>query len=228
MGELLPCNAAERICVDCGDPFPAGKSAKYCPTCRPLNRAPKRTKYVLDGALIEVLRQRYDTRVRGRVAQIAGQLGWPTFAVKRAAHLLGLSQPWPADRRDWTAAEVAELQKWLGVRSAAWIAERLGRGLTSVALKIKRLGLSRRIIEGYTQRSLAECFGVDDHTVARWIGLRYLGGRRDGTDRPNDTIRISEVEVLRFLRSHRLEYRLDKVDQTWFLGLVLGAPAETD
>ena len=62
--------------------------------------------------------------------------------------------------------------------------------------------------------------GVDHHTIDRWIRLGWLVGRRQGTDRPMDAWRIRPAEVMAFLAGHRQEYRLDKVDQAWFLGMI--------
>jgi DNA-binding CsgD family transcriptional regulator len=215
-----------RTCQDCGAAF-AGRYARWCPLCRPLHRASKVTKYRLDGQAIALLRERYDGKIPGRAAEIAAALGWPVFAVRRRASLLGLSRPWPADRRAWTAEEVEDLLRYEGVRSANWIARKLGRSHSSVVLKMKHLRLSRRVREGYTARSLAECLGIEAHAVARLIRTGKLRASRQGTERDCDTYQISEKAVLEFVQTHRLEYRLDQVDQTWFLGLVFG-PGEPE
>jgi hypothetical protein len=215
----------ERRCSDCGEPFTAGPQATLCPICRPLHCRTKTVKYRLDGYVCQLLRERYDSRVRGRAGEIARQLSWPDWAVKKAARQLGLSTPWSKDRRLWTAAEVKFLKLWEGRRSAMWIARRLGRGETSVILKFKRLRLSRRVREGYSIYELAECFGVNDHTARRWINRGWIRAVAQGTAREHDVRRISENQILRFVRQHPLEFRLDKVHQLWFLGLLLGPPA---
>jgi hypothetical protein len=221
-----------RICQDevCGREFsvPSHKSiAKYCPVCRPMYRPHKKTKYVLTGTVQDLMQERYDTRVRGRVAEIAAQLGWPKFAVKRLARTLGLAKHYPAGRR-WTTAEIAFLTLWNGKRSPKWIAKQIGRSETSVILKFRRLGMSRAVTDGYTQRELARCFGVNDHCIARWVKFGWIRGTRDGTDRPNDVLRFCEGDVKNFVRNHPLEFRLDKVDQVWFLGLLLGTPLDDE
>lgn len=212
----------KRTCQDCGNSFEAGPWARWCPRCRPEHRRAKRHKYLLTDTVKQLLEERYDSKVRGRSHELARQLGWPVWAVKRTAQKLGLARPWPKDRRDWTAEEVDFLQEWTGRRSAHWIARRLGRGETSVVLKMKRLSLSRRIQDGYCVRDLCKCFGVDHHTVERWIRLGHLG-ELDGrhTRRGSyDELRFCEHAVFAFITRYPLEFRLDQVDQVWFMGLV--------
>lgn len=215
-----------RPCQDCGQPFTAGRYAKFCPTCRPNHRRAKRSKYVLTGPIQDVLREHWDSTVRGRVAEIAKRLRWPAWAVKKAARSLGLCRPWSKDRRPWNTVELATLRTWLGKRSPEWIAKTLGRSKTSVANKIKRLGESQRIREGYTRGDLAECFHVDFHTVDRWVERGWLPMQHSVQWAGGRVLRCSEDQVRRFVRNHPMEFRLDKVDQVWFLGLVLGTPVD--
>ena len=63
------------------------------------------------------------------------------------------------DRRPSTQEELHTLDRLLGRVSAATIAKRLKRTETSVVMKIKSLGHSRRVSEGYTMRDLEECLG---------------------------------------------------------------------
>jgi len=207
-------------CQSCGREFSHRGHARYCPECRPVMGGKKATKYAISESVKRLLGERYDGTVRGRAAEIAATLGWPAWAVKKAARALGLAQPRPKDRRDWTDQEVALLERWAGLRSAQWIARRLQRGETSVILKMTRMRISRRVTDGYSVRDLAECMGVDHHSVDRWIadGLLAAGWRvRPG---PTNARKIEEDDVITFLRTHRDEYELRKVDQEWFLRLV--------
>lgn len=217
-----------RTCVDCSSKFQAGPEARFCNACRPLHRGRKTTKYPLTPEVEELLRSRYDTRVRGRAAEIARQLGWPTWMVKKTARKFGLTRPAPASRRDWTAEEIQVLRTWQGLRSAKWIGRRIDRSETSVVLKFKRMRLSRRIRWGYTIGDLSRCFGVDPHTIDRWLRYGWLDARPQGTARRHDIQRVSEKSVLEFVTKHRLQYRIDRVDQDWFLGLVLGQANRTN
>ena len=71
------------------------RSPSIAPSAGPCTAVPKRTKYVLDGRVQELLREKYDTRVRGRVAEIAAELHWPKSAVTRAAHAWDSAGPGP-------------------------------------------------------------------------------------------------------------------------------------
>ena len=224
MTQLLERNAAERICTDCAKTFCAGRWAKYCPICRPLHRRSKRMRFVLDGSAAALLRERYDGGVPGRAAEIARQLGWPAWAVKTRASWLGLARPGPAGRRDWTPEEERFLVDWEGLRSAKWIGRHLGRGQTSVVLKMRRIQLSRRVREGYAVSDLSRCFGVEHHSIDRWIRLGWLALFNYGAaGQAGEYSRASERAVLKFIRTHRMEVDLKKVDPLWFLGLILGS-----
>ena len=75
--------------------------------------------------------------------------GW--YIKKRAASL-GLTRH--QDKRPWTAEEEESLERLLGKVIALTIARRLKRTEASVVVKIKRLGVSRRVRNGYTMRDL--------------------------------------------------------------------------
>ena len=129
------------------------------------------------------------------------------------------------ERRPWTAAEAEIIERLLGKVSALTIAKRLKRTEASVVLKIKRMGLSRRVRNGYTMRDLEECLGEDHHKIQRWIENGWLRDHLQGTRRHDgngrDIHRFREKEILEFLPRHPEEINLGKVDAIWFLDLVL-------
>jgi hypothetical protein len=87
------------------------------------------------------------------------------------------------------------------------------------------MGTSRRVRDGYTMRELELCLGRDHHKIAGWIKNGWLQDRVQGTRRHNrngnDIHRIREKDILNFIRNHSQEINLGKVDQVWFLDLVL-------
>ena len=221
-----------RTCADCPRKFRvAGGDSKSvrCPRCRFAQHRngwgrTRRRKYPNTKFSDELIRTRYDGRVYGRAAEIATALGWPGWAVKKRAAVLGATSPWPKHRRDWTDDEVKFIQEWTGVRFVGWIAKKLGRSLTSVVLKQKRMKLSRRVREGYTLRALELCFGMDHRLIAQWVeqgrlrierGIPCGGGR--GEQR---RWKVSETAVFEFIWNNPMSFRLDKVDQPWFLDLM--------
>lgn len=74
-------------------------------------------------------------------------------------------------------------------------------------------------------RELELCLGEDHHKISRWITNGWLQDGLQGTRRHggngNDIHRIRDEDILNFLKNHPQEINLGKVDQTWFLDLVL-------
>jgi hypothetical protein len=149
--------------------------------------------------------------------------GTPRWYIKRQAARLGLTMH--MDRRPWTHAEMKVIEKLVGRVSSATIAKRLGRPESSVVNKLKRMGTSRRVRDGYTMRELELCLGEDHRKVIGWIKSGWLQDRLQGTRRHdgngNDIHRIREKDLLHFIKNYPQEINLGKVDQTWFLDLVL-------
>jgi hypothetical protein len=93
--------------------------------------------------------------------------GMPRWYIKRQAARLGLTLH--MDRTPWTASEMNLLEKLVGHISSASIAKRLHRPESSVVNKLKRIGTSRRVRNGYTMCDLGLCFGEDHHKITQWI-----------------------------------------------------------
>jgi hypothetical protein len=166
-----------------------------------------------DDALI---RQRYDSRTE-TITELTRMVGVPRWVVRKRAQELGVAR---AKELPWSAEEVAYLEQNFHRVSIQRLARRMGRTVTAVALKKKRLGL-RKTDEGYTARSLAEAFGVDDHKVTGWIERGLLRASMRGTERERDVYYVSDRAVLDFVRQNPLGFDLRKVDQLWFMDLVL-------
>jgi hypothetical protein len=220
------------LCHDCGSTIEEGRKdrapllARFCLKCRSGRRRRRRLKYAWGPQLDAYLRAHYygGLHQRGRVIrELMRQTGYPHWYIKRQARRLGLSMT--QDRRPWTREELDILDRLLGKVSAATIAKRLKRTETSVVMKIKALGHSRRVSEGCTMRDLEKCLGEDHHKIQRWIASGWLRGRLQGTRRHDgnghDIHRFSEKDILAFVKRHPEEINLGKVDQLWFLDLVL-------
>ena len=171
----------------------------------------------------EFIRQHYDGNAPGRVAWIAEQLGgvYPNWQVKKRAGVLGLTVA--ADRRNWTEVEEKFLRDYLCSASANYIAKKLKRSLASVMLKSKREKIRRVAArEGYTMRLLEQSFGMDHRVIRRWIDEDKLKAKKRGINGKRDTWHFTERDVLEFVIAYPLEFRLDKVNQAWFMELVTG------
>jgi len=178
-------------------------------------------KYVWTPGRDAIMRREYDPRVRGRAQEIADKFGWPDWAIKKRAIYLGLTHT--EDRRKWTEEEERFLLLHAGHRHVHWMAKQLNRTETSVVVKLKRLKISRAMREGYTLRELELCFGTDHRVIDRW--------RREGKlrvkKRPYKTgglyrepWAVTDAAILEFIRDYPLAFRLDKVDQVWFMDLM--------
>jgi len=225
------------LCHDCGSTIEEGRKdrppvlARFCLKCRATRRRRHRLKYNWLSQHDAYLRAHYHGGLhqRGRVIRdMARQTGFPRWYVKRQARRLGLTMH--QDRCPWTQPELDTLERLLGRVTSGTIAKRLKRTETSVVMKIKALGHSRRVSEGYTMHDLEECLGEDHHKIQKWIASGWLRDRLQGTRRHdgngNDIHRFREKDILAFIKQHPQEISLGKTDQTWFLDLVLLRGAE--
>jgi len=220
-------------CVICGQPIEEGRRqgqppllAKYCLKCRAERRRHARVKYTWLPEYDAYLKAHYFGGLNRRsqvLTWMVRMTGFPRWYIKRQVARLGLTMK--MERRPWTRAELERLENLVGHVSSATIAKRLRRPESSVINKLKRLGTSRGVRDGYTMRELELCLGEDHHKIARWIKSGWLQDRLQGTYRHNgkgnDIHRIREQDILDFIRNHPQEINLGKVDQTWFLDLVL-------
>ncbi len=226
-------------CVNCGGAIEEGRrdrapvEAKYCLKCRAERRRRAKLKYNWLPQHDAYMRAHYHGGLhqRGRVIrELMWQTGFPRWYVKRQAQRLGLSMH--PNRRAWTPQELDTLDKLLGKVTAGTIAKRLKRTETSVVMKIKALGHSRRVTEGYTIRDLELCLGEDHHKIKKWIAKRWLRDSVQATRRHNgnghDIHRFHEKDILNFIKAHAQEINLGKVDQTWFLDLLPLKGSEAD
>jgi hypothetical protein len=205
-------------CADCGRKTSPRPYAKWCDACRWKHRCKPR-KYTWTPERDAILRERYNSR-RGTAAKIAASFGWPKWVVTKRAGQMALTTA-PSHRVPWTPGEERFLSENLGERHLHWLAQRLRRPASAVALKIKRMHLSRRWRSGYTLRDLGMALGEEHRKITRWIDAgRLRAERRGASSGPRDGWHITDGAVLDFLRDHPLEVRLDRVDQLWLLDLV--------
>lgn len=209
---------SERFCKDCRKPFLGTAAAQYGPCCRWKHRGQVAKKYEWTADRDELLRTRYDGTMKGRAADIAAMLGWPTWVIKRRAAELGLT--YHRDPKPWTKEEEAFLLEHVGSRLLPWIARKLQRSVTSVKMKCRHMELSLRYREGYTLRELELCFGCDHRVIEGWVREEKLHIRRRGTERAHDAWYVTDSDLLRFISEHPLAFPLRKVDQFWFMDLV--------
>lgn len=207
------------LCADCGKS--TGRPiARFCDPCRPRHRG-KRPRWVWTEGRIAYVREHYRSD-RGVPPKVAKALGFPRHVVSKKAAELGITRD--LDKRRWTEAEESFLMEHAGTRTLQWMAKRLGRTLASVALKIKREHLSRRVSEGYTLRELELCFGVSHRVIRAWVEQGRLRQKKRGIYfGAREAWAVTDGDLLRFVLEHPTAFDLHRVDQHWFMGLVRGS-----
>ncbi len=74
-------------------------------------------------------------------------------------------------------------------------------------------------------RDLEECLGEDHRKIQRWVANAWLREGLEGNNRHGGNgqhiHRFREKNILEFIKYHPQEINLGKVDQVWFLDLVL-------
>jgi len=174
-------------------------------------------KYHFDQTKDSLIRERYDSRSE-TIDWLSQRLGIPGWTIKRRAQVLGLAR---TKEKPWSEKETSYLESNLHRLSLAVLARKLERSVTAVALKAKRLGI-KKTDEGYTARSLAQAFGVDDHKVVRWVEMGLLKASRRNSGKPRDMYFISNQEVKRFITTYPTEFDLRRVEQVWLIDILAG------
>ena len=174
---LAPCLAVIGSFVGsfdaCGQPIEEGRKqgqpprlAKYCLKCRTERRRRARVKYTWLPEHDAYLKAHYFGGLNRRfqvLTRMVRLIGLPRWYIKRQAARLGLTMK--MDRRSWTEAESDRLENLVGRVSSATIAKRLHRPESSIVNKLKRMGTSRRVRDGYAMRELELCIGEDHHKI---------------------------------------------------------------
>lgn len=207
-----------RTCEDCARDYLCWRRSRWCKHCRWRHRGKRAKKYVWTPERDALLRQHYDGRIKGRSSEVAARLGWPKWVICKRAAVLGLC--YPADRRDWTKKEESFLTWHAGYRTVNWMSKQLKRSLSSVTLKLKRMKISRAMRNGYMLRELEACFGIDHHQIERWVEKGWLQSRQLTPGASKSKWQVKESDLLAFIQAHTMEFRLDKVDQRWFMDLI--------
>jgi hypothetical protein len=179
----------------------------------------------LDRAIRAIYERRNGNNKLPGLKELAARIGRPKWTLTKRARELGLSRTKEAP---WSERELVLLEQWAWMCDAR-IALKLRaagfrRTATAVHLKLRRMRY-KQSIDYYSGRGLAQAFGVDEHCITRWINLGMLQAQKRGTLRTSlqggDTWLIFERDVWRFIGANPNEFDLRKVDQTWFMDMVL-------
>jgi len=194
----------------------------------------KKTKYSITPEMHEQIKYVYQTRTQtGEVKALAVKLGLPRWKISKYAQKQGwLPIIWK--QPDWTEKELKILEG-----SARHTPEKIqkvlkkagySRSVTGIFLKRRRMRYLKNL-NGQTARSVAKCFGVDDHCVTRWIQLGYLKAIKRGTKRTarqgGDQWYIRDKWIRNFIINCIDEIDIRKVDKYWFVDLLAGGDKGT-
>lgn len=218
-----------RNCLVDGCAFPAsGKYGNYCDHHAAKRRAkPKKwpSNEGLDRAITWIYKRRNGNHKLPGLKELSMKTGRPKWTLTKRARELGLSR---AKESPWSEPEISILNEyaWMSDERIRLKLKRIGfnRTSTGIHLKMRRMRF-KQSTDWYSARSLADAFGIDSHKVAYWISRGMLRAQRRGTARTDlqggDMWIIREQDVWNFIRDNPNEFELRKVDQVWFMDLVI-------
>jgi hypothetical protein len=168
---------------------------------------------------------------RGAVAELAQKLGVPRWIVSKRAAALGLSVPHKKEPA-WTAPELALLAK-VPLHSPDLAAREFRkhgfpRTATSIIIKAKRIGLSRRYTETLSATQIARILGVDGKTVTRMILLGTMPAEKRETQRlpqqGGDPWSTTRPQLRQWILDNLETIDIRKVDKFAFVEILVGQP----
>jgi hypothetical protein len=199
-------------CASCGNNRGCAKDS-LCHKCRLAKRPNGRKKFFWTAELETRLRRIYqsasnrDELTRG-LDYMQCLSGFTRVVIVTRAREMGLTY---VERRLWTERELDFLRDNMGTLSKAAIAKQLRRSHYSVKARAALLGLFLRVLEGYSREELRQLIGVGSAEIRKWIQNGWIKIDQD---------RITENSVRLFLRQHPEKYKLSRVDEAWYKGLL--------
>lgn len=189
-----------------------------------------KTKYNFTPEIDDQIRTLYQDKVgmksvayKGYVRDLADKLGMPRWRVSKRAAELGIL---PIQKKEpvWSDEEIKILD-----RNSHKVPQRIQihlkkagyqRSQQGILLKRKRMRFLQNL-NGYSARSVALCFGIDEHAVIRWIEQGWLKAKRRGTERTvNDHYFIKEQWIKKFVKESVSVIDFRKVDKYWVVSLL--------
>jgi hypothetical protein len=107
-----------------------------------------------------------------RESELAGKIGHkPTeLANRQCGHTSARSLP----LRPWTASDEERLLNWVGYEPVGKIAQRLGRSERAVRFRLCALGMSAKVTDGWSLRSLRQLLRVSPTRIRQLVGSGML------------------------------------------------------
>lgn len=167
-------------------------------------------------------------RSKGDYARLADALGRPRWWVQKRAAALGVTRTTQTRLDAWQADEVALVERW-ATCTLPIIRKKLAqagfrRSETAVAIKLKRLRVDRTDPDAWAPADLAQLLGVDPNTVRDWIDRRGLPAVERAAGQQTRLL-VRRKALRGWLKRNPRYVDLRRVDQPWFMDLVLGPAA---
>lgn len=163
---------------------------------------------------------------RGSLDALAHRLGRPAWWLRRRAAALGVAAP-KLREPAWCAAEDRVLHDapHVGLSALQKRLQAIGhaRSETAIAVRLKRLRLSRIDPDVYSCKGLADLMGVSAKVVTGWIVRDGLPAtRRPGSDQT--TWRLHRRDVRTWICSHVALVDIRRADKWWLVDLLSSRP----
>lgn len=157
--------------------------------------------------------------------QIANNVGVTFNAVKGQVQKMGIS--FHPDRKPWMPEEEERLTELITQYPPYLVAKKMKRGINSIIVKIKRMGLSRRVRDGwYTKQEVCEILGVDHHWVQARIDIGALRASWHNDVKPQQSggacWHILEGDLRIFIRKYPHELHGRNVDIIQIVEILAG------
>lgn len=131
----------------------------------------------------EIVRRDYKG-THASASEIGRRLGVSRHAVAGQVYILGIATR--TDRHPWDPEQDDQLRELIPRCAPRTIAMKMHRSTNSVVVRAQRLGLSRRIRDGwFTQTEACAILGVDSHWLQRRIESGQLKATYHNGCRPN-------------------------------------------
>ena len=148
----------------------------------------------------------------------------PVSSVKGQAYKLGLGRR--LNSRHWTPEEEEKLADLITREHINKVAEILKRSVNSVAVHLQVMHLSRRIRDGYfTQKEVAQLFGVDHH----WVNDRIKSGELKAEPimgyipkQGGSRFKIKEQDIKKFIIDNAVKLTGRNVDLSLMVYILTG------
>lgn len=186
-------------------------------------------KYIITPEIHAEIQRAYqgDTG-NGEIKDLAARMGLPRWRVSRYA----ITKGWIAKQKkepNWSDEELRILER-NAHRTPHNIQMKLmkagfKRSENGIVIKRKKMRFLKNLA-GQTCRSVAQCFGIDDHSISAWIERGWLKAWRRGTERTpaqgGDQWYIKDQWIKDFVVEYVAVIDFRKVDKYWLVDLLAG------